>query len=301
MVMPEHHAGCLLLRMEEVELLAEAAVIALFRLFEAVHIGLQLLLVTPRSAIDTLQHRLAGIPAPVGAGELHQLEALTQRTRARQVRPATDVEPVTLAIDGDFLTLRDDVVDDLDLVMLAEPAEDRLGLLAVQHFALDGQVALDDLAHARLDLFEVNRCKSLAACKVVIKAVLDGRPDGDLGPRKKLLHRLGHDVGGVVAQKLQRLVAFARHDGYLGIAIHDAAGIHHLTIHAARERGLCQAGTDIGSNVRNGNRAGEIATGTVRKGDLRHDTPRLSASGDPYERPLETQNRAEARSRRKYW
>ena len=41
--------------------------------------------------------------------------------------------------------------------------------------------------------------------EVVVEAVLDGRADGDLDLGEELLHRLGHDVGGGVAQRGQRL------------------------------------------------------------------------------------------------
>jgi hypothetical protein len=48
--------------------------IALFGLFQPVQIGFQRLLISPGRAVDALQHFVAGIAAPVGAGHLHQLE-----------------------------------------------------------------------------------------------------------------------------------------------------------------------------------------------------------------------------------
>ena len=41
--------------------------------------------------------------------------------------------------------------------------------------------------------------------EVVVEAGLDRRADRHLGPRVELEHRLGHHVGGVVADQLQRL------------------------------------------------------------------------------------------------
>jgi hypothetical protein len=67
------------------------------------------------------------------------------------MRTATDIEPIALPIDGDRLALGDDVLDDLDLVLLAELAEDLLGLLAIPDLAHDREIAFDDLVHARLD------------------------------------------------------------------------------------------------------------------------------------------------------
>ena len=45
----------------------------------------------------------------------------------------------------------------------------------------------------------------LAQVEVVIEAVLDGRPDGDLGLGVKLQHGLGHDMRGAVADLVELL------------------------------------------------------------------------------------------------
>ena len=52
--------------------------------------------------------------------------------------------------------------------------------------------------------------------EVVVEAVLDRRPDRHLGPGVELLHRLGHHVGGVVADQLQRLGVAVGEDRDLG-------------------------------------------------------------------------------------
>ena len=47
--------------------------------------------------------------------------------------------------------------------------------------------------------------KGCVAREIVIEAVLGRRAEGDLGAGIKLLHRLGHDMGAVVADHLQRI------------------------------------------------------------------------------------------------
>ncbi len=74
--MPEHHAGRLFLGVKQVQLLANLAMIALLRLFYARQVLLELLLVRPGRAVNALQHFIAGITAPVGAGHFGQLEGL---------------------------------------------------------------------------------------------------------------------------------------------------------------------------------------------------------------------------------
>ena len=104
--MPEHRARRLLLQMKEIELLADAAVIALLRLLEALQVGVELLLVRPGGAVDPLQHLVARVPAPVGAGDLGELERLQLAGRGH-VRAAAQVHPVALAVEADLLLVRD--------------------------------------------------------------------------------------------------------------------------------------------------------------------------------------------------
>src|SRR5690606_26420830 len=87
---PEDDARPLLLEMEEVHLTAEAAMIALFSLFELLQVSIEVLLVGPGGAVDALELRLARIPAPVAAGDLLQLEGLSDLPRGGHVRTAAE-------------------------------------------------------------------------------------------------------------------------------------------------------------------------------------------------------------------
>ena len=104
--MPEDDAGRDLVDVEEVELAAELAVIALLGLLEHAQVALQLVLGRPGGAVDALQHLVAMVAAPVRAGDLHQLEVL-QLARARHVRPAAQVLEGAFAVERDVLAGRD--------------------------------------------------------------------------------------------------------------------------------------------------------------------------------------------------
>jgi len=224
----------------------------------------------PGSAVDALQHGVVRIAAPVGARHLHQLEALAELAGSGQVRAAADIEPVALAVDRDLLAFRDDVVDDLDLVVLADLAEDALGLFPVPDLALQWQVALDDLVHALFDLLEILRCEGLVAGKIVVKTVLDGRADGDLGAGIEFLHGLRHDMRGIVAHQFERFLVLAGDNCQLGILLDDMRGIYQLTIHLAGQRRLGKPGANIGCDIMNGNRLVKLTATAVGKGNCRH-------------------------------
>ena len=68
-------------------------------------IFLELLLVGPGRAVDPLQHLVARIAAPVGAGHLHQLEGL-ELAGARHMRSAAQILPIALPVQADRLAGR---------------------------------------------------------------------------------------------------------------------------------------------------------------------------------------------------
>jgi hypothetical protein len=127
------------------------------------------------------------------------------------MRPAAEVEPFVLVIDLQVLPGRYRI-DEFDLEGLALVAEHLLGLVTAPDFARERSVARNDLAHLRLDRRKILGGERLVAEEVVIEAVFDHRADGDLRARPQRLHGLGHDMGGVVADQLERLRAFARND-----------------------------------------------------------------------------------------
>ena len=81
------------------------------------------------------------------------------------------------------------------------------GLLVGHDPAGEALALLDDLAHPRLDGLQVIGGERLGHVEVVVEAVVDRRADAELGLREQLLHGLGHDVRGRVAQDVAAVVA----------------------------------------------------------------------------------------------
>ena len=123
----------------------------------------------------------------------------------REVRPAAQVDEVTVAVERDGGARRDPF-DDLDLVALARGAEHLDGLVAVDLLALELEVGLDVLGHLGLDRGEVLLGEGTRHVEVVVEAVLDGGTDRDLGLGEEAFYGRGHDVRGAVVQRLERRV-----------------------------------------------------------------------------------------------
>ena len=121
-------------------------------------------------------------------------------------------------VESDRLA-RGNVLEQLELVVLAQLLEPAPRFLAAHHLAAKRLVGRDDLGHARLDARQILGMERLVAREVVVESVLDRRADGHLSAGVQILDRLGHDVGAVVAQDRQgRLVLGAdeAHRGAIG-------------------------------------------------------------------------------------
>src|SRR5437868_2978157 len=101
--------------MEQIELHAEAAVVALARFLEPREMRVEILLRVERGAVDAGELRVALVAAPVRAGEARELERL-DRLRVLQVRAAAEVGEIALCVQGDVAL---GGVDELGLVRLA--------------------------------------------------------------------------------------------------------------------------------------------------------------------------------------
>ena len=238
-------------------------------LLEHVQVGLELLRVRPRGAVYALEHLVAGIAAPVRTRDPHQLERLAELAGGGEMRSPAQVDPFPLAVQRDGF-VAPNVPDDLRLVLLSPVAKEPDRLVAIPHLARDGLVAIDDLAHAGFHALQILGSEGLLAREVVVEPVLDGRPDGDLRLRVELLHRLGEDVGRVVAQQLQRLLGVTRHDGDGCVGLDGGGEVPHHAVDPDRERGLRESLADAHGDVGPGHRAIEGPDRAVGQRDSRH-------------------------------
>ena len=266
---PEHRAGRFLLEMEQIHLAAEPAVVALFRFLDLLEIGVELFLLGEGGAVDARQHLAVGIAAPIGAGDLHQLERVADLAGRGHVRAAAEIEPVALLVDLELLVFRDGV-DQLDLESLALVAKHLLRLVARPHFLGEGFVAGDDLAHLLFDRVEILRRERLVAEEIVIEAVLDHRPDGDLRAGPQRLHRFGEHVRGVVADEFQRARIVAVEELDLGIVLDRIGEIGELAVERHRHGALGERRRNALGDIEAGGVLRVFPTRAVGKGHGDH-------------------------------
>ena len=200
----EREAGAFLHRVKQIQLAAQLAVVALFGLFQAGEVGVQLFAGFEGRAVDALEHLVLFAAAPVRAGHAHQLKGL-HFAGARHVRAGAQVHKIALLIEGDRRVLGQ-IADELYLVGLALFLHKADGFLAGQLEALQLEVLLDDVLHFLFDGGEEFLGEGLVNVEIVVKAVFNRGADGQLGLGAQLFHGLGHDVAGRVAQRGKAVV-----------------------------------------------------------------------------------------------
>ena len=119
---------------------------------------------------------------------------------------AAQVEEVAGPVHADLVAF-DLVIDQLDLVVLAELAKLVEGLLAGHDLFDEGPGLLRDPPHSRLDGAEVRFGDRFAEREVVVEAVLHRRADAVPGVGIELHHRGGEQVGSRVPKDVERVFA----------------------------------------------------------------------------------------------
>ena len=197
--------------MEQAQLLAQLAMVALLGFLLAPKIFLQLLGRFPGRAINALQLLVLLVAAPVGAGDIHQLERLgVDLARVGDVRTAAKIGEAVVRIKRDLRLLFERVTVFIQAALLQAFDEFQfVGLVLEFFFSFSSGddaffelvLFVEDLSHPFFNGGEIFRLELARQIEVVVKAVLDGRADGDLGVagREHLSDGLGHDMRGRMA------------------------------------------------------------------------------------------------------
>ena len=249
---PQHEAGShLFLDREEVQALAQHAVVPLLRLLETMEVGAKLLLPEERGAVDALEHLAAFVTPPVRAGHAEKLE-MAQPAGAGDVGAPAEVEEGAVTVHGDDLVFPE-FLQPFELEGIV--GEEFASLLLIDDPALEGVVRLDNPVHPLLNRLQLLGREGRGDIEVIVVAVSDRRTEADPRLRDHLTHRRGEDVGGGVAQDGQglRIVLGEEADGRaIGERL---VQVDHLAVDDGSQRGPGQAGSDFGGK-RGGTRPG---------------------------------------------
>ena len=145
--------------------------VALFRLFKHSKVSVHFLFFCKRRAVNTGEHFVMLVPAPIRTRDTRQAERL-DFTRRGKVRTSAKVDKIPLLIEGNFFALGQ-IFNELHFIILGKIFHELNRLVLGEREPLDRQIALDNLFHFRLYLFKVGLGDGRHEIHVVIKAVVN--------------------------------------------------------------------------------------------------------------------------------
>ena len=160
--------------------------------------------------------------------------------------------------------------NDFRLVVLPQRFEVGNGLVAWQNAANNGFIQIGQGCHFLFDRDQVIRSEWPVVRKIVIEAVFDHRPNGDLRFGKKVFDCVSQQVGRRMPNDLHAIGIFGRDDGQTRVTLNQMAGVDQLTIHFSGQGRLGQSCANGGCHI--GHRQGriKIARGAIGQGNLGH-------------------------------
>ena len=191
--MEEREARAFFVEAEEIHLLAQFAMITFFCFFQHVEIVFQFRFLFESCPINTLEHLVVFITAPVRACYSLQLKGLDSACRSC-MRPSTEVNEVALAIEGN-LHVCGQILNQFYFVILTGFLEHIESSVTADYFFFEGQIFLDDSSHFRFDSRKIFLCKAMFCIHIVVEAIFNGRANSKFDAREEVLNGLRHNMG----------------------------------------------------------------------------------------------------------
>ena len=181
------------------------------------------------------------IAAPVGPRNALQLHRF-HLAGGEHMRPRAKIREIPLLVKRNDGILRKPV-DELHLVRLRFFRKEPQRLRPADLLSDEGQILLDDALHFLLHIFQVLVGELSIHLNVIVKAVLDGRADGELNVLIgiEVLQGLRHDVGRRVAQGQPPPLVLKGQKFHRSVLRQGSDQPHDLAVHLRRQNLLRQA------------------------------------------------------------
>ena len=189
------------------------------------------------NAVDTGQHLVLFVAAPIGSGHGSELYRLYQ-PRIGKVRAAAEVGETAVRIERDGTVLQ--VADEFRLVLVSLLGEYPHGLRLAHLPAHERLLGTGKLLHLLFDFRQVGLRNGYGRIHVVVETVLDARPNAELDARIEAFERFGQQVRRSVPESGLTFGVFPFVELHGGILIDGHGEVHHLAVHRRRQHLLRQ-------------------------------------------------------------
>ena len=259
---------------EQVELLPQHTMIPPLGLVDLIEISVQVLLRKPRGPVQPLKLLPRRIALPIGSRDGQEFERFDP-FRIRHMRPAAEIDELTLPIEADGRMSRQPGVDVLNLQLLRHAIDELHGLIPATDEPLEWLSRIDDRLHFGLDAREVVFTDFVVAGDVVIEPLPGRRPERQLDTRPQPHDGPRHDVRTRVPHDPQRSRIFLREQlnrngslgGGLGQRTHQIDdGLPHLR----PDRRRCESWADCHRDIKCRRLVGMLNNRTIGQANGQH-------------------------------
>ena len=173
--------------MIQVKLLANFTVVTLGGFFKTLQIGIQRFFICPRGTVDTLQHFIVAVAAPVGTGGFHQLEVMTE-AHIRYVRAAAHIDIFFMMIQTRLIIMSNVFVKNRNFIGFAALHEGFTRFVPAD-FLLDNIVVfLGELMHTFFERVDIFLSQGVVEVYVIVEAIINNRTDSHFGVGPQLFN-----------------------------------------------------------------------------------------------------------------
>ena len=263
----EGEAGRLITEGKEAQLAAQLAVVTALCFFDALDVFLQHTALGECTAVDAGKHLILFAAPPIGAGAAHELNRFNGTGR-HQMRAGAKIGKIALTVKNNVLAFTGVLLDQFQLIRLI--CHQAAGFINSQLKAYQRQILFHDLCHLGFQLFQILGSKGRLYIKIVVKAVLNGRTDGELSLREQMLYCLRQDMAGGVVECPLPILLVKGEDLQSAILIQNGTQVGALAIHQSSTGVAIQPHADLLCQFCYGNRGFRLTDGAVFQGNADH-------------------------------
>ena len=228
---------------KKIELLAQHAMVAFFRLLNIVQVLVEIFFRKEGRPVNSLELRIFLVAEPVRAGNVQQLESL-DLAGGWNMRPAAEVDEFAGAIDGNLFIGLGELLYEMAFHEIAFFFELRHSQIAGQELARIRNILLYQFLHFLFDLFQILRTEGRGTVEVIKETAVRRRTMAKLGLGKKFQHSSSQQMSGRMPVDFQSLGIAVGEYAEARIFFQRAGQIDEIAVSFRRERRLGQARSD---------------------------------------------------------
>ena len=194
----ERKSRSLLHKRKQPQFLSQFSVIPLFSLLHPLKISCQLLFIREGSSINPGEHLIFFIASPVGSCQACKLNCL-YISRIGKMRAGAQIHKIPLPVKTDYRILRQ-ILYQCDLIILLFLFHQGKRFFPGKSKPLQLEAFLYNLLHFLFNRSKVIAGNRAAEIKIIIKPIINGRPDSQFGIRIQTFHRLRQYMGGCMPE-----------------------------------------------------------------------------------------------------